>query len=122
MIPLWIDRDLAGAVLVRVGVEVVRPAVRGPAGVGEADRRVRRAIRDGRLEVDQLAGPLLHEHLAVLVDQRDPGRVVAAVLEAGQPLDQDGAGLAGTGVADDAAHAAVGFSIGGSRRGPPRPA
>ena len=58
------DRDLAGAVAVRVGVEVVRPAVGRPARVGEADRGVRRPVGDGGLEVDQLAGPLLHEQVA----------------------------------------------------------
>ena len=57
-----------------------------------------------RLQVDELAGPLLDEHLAVLVHEGDPGRVVAAVLEAPKALDQDGASLAGTRVADDSAH------------------
>ena len=41
---------------------------------------------------------------AAVVDEGDPRRVVAAVLEALEALDQDRAGLAGTRVADDAAH------------------
>ena len=103
--PVVDDRDLAGAVDVGVGVQVVRPAVGRPAGVRQPDRRVRRPVGDRRLEVGQLAGPLLDEQVAVLVDERDPGRVVAAVLEALQALDEDGARLTRTGVADDAAHA-----------------
>ena len=64
-----------------------------------------RPVGDRRLEVGQLAGPLLDEQVAGVVDQRDPGRVVAAVLEALEALDEDGPGLARSRVADDAAHA-----------------
>ena len=102
--PVVDHRDLAGAVLVRVGVQVVRPAVGRPARVGQADRGMRGPIGDGRLEVDQLAGTLLDEEVAGVVDEGDPGRVVAAVLEALETLDQDRARFARTGVADDAAH------------------
>ena len=102
--PVVDDRDLAGAVLVRMGVEVVRPAVGGPAGVGEADGGVRGAIGDGGLEVRQLAGPLLDEQVARVVDQRDARRIVAAVLEAPKAFDEDRPRLTGTRIADDAAH------------------
>ena len=108
------DRDLAGAVAVRVGVEVVRASVGGPARVGEADRRVRGPVGDGRLEVDQLAGALLDEQVTGVVDERDAGRVVAAVLEALEPLDEDGPRLPGTGVTDDAAH--LGLPLARARR------
>ena len=64
-----------------------------------------RPVGDRRLEVGQLAGLLLDEQVAVVVDQRDAGRVVAAVLEALEALDEDGARLPRTRVADDAAHA-----------------
>ena len=57
---------------------------------GRADRRQLRPSHD--------------EHLARLVHEGDAGRVVAAVLEAPEALDQDGASLAGTRVADDSAH------------------
>ena len=105
MIPLWITVIVAGAVLVGMGVEVVGPAVGRPARVREADRRVRRPVGDRGLEVGELARLLLDEQVALLVDERDPGGVVAAVLEPPEALDQDRARLAGTGVADDAAHA-----------------
>ena len=42
------DRDLTRAVAMRVGVQVVRSAMGRPAGVGEADGRVGRAIGDRR--------------------------------------------------------------------------
>ena len=64
-----------------------------------------RPVRDGRLQVGQLAGLLLDEQVAGVVDQGDPRGVVAAVLETLEPGDEDRAGLAGPGVADDAAHA-----------------
>ena len=105
--PVVDDRDVAGAVLVGMGVQVVRPAVGRPAGVGEADRGVRRPVGDRGLEVRELAGLLLDEQVAVLVDEGDPGRVVAAVLEPLEALDQDRPRLPGPGVADDAAHVAV---------------
>ena len=75
--PVVDDRDVAGAVLVGMGVQVVRPAVGRPAGVGEADRGVRRPVGDGGRQVRELAGLLLDEQVAVLVDEGDPGRVVA---------------------------------------------
>ena len=111
--PVVDDRDVARAVLVGMGVEVVRPAVGRPARVGQPDRRVRRPVGDRGLEVGQLAGLLLDEQVAGLVDEGDPGGVVAAVLEPLEALDQDRARLPGAGVADDSAH--VGVS-------PPRPA
>src|SRR3989454_8403556 len=73
--------------------------------MGQAERRVGGPVSDRRAEVGELAGLLLDEEVAVLVDEGDPGRVVAAVLESPQALDEDGPGLPGTGVSDDSAHA-----------------
>ena len=72
--PVVDHRDVAGAVLVGMGVEVVRPAVGRPAGVREPDRRVRRPVRDRRLEVGELARLLLDEQVALLVDEGDARR------------------------------------------------
>ena len=101
------DRDVTRAVLVRMGVQVVRPAMRRPAGVGQADRRVRRPIPERHLEVGELAGLLLDEQVARLIDERDPGRVVAPVFEPLQALDEDGPRLTRADIADDAAHAGM---------------
>ena len=62
-------------------------------------------IGDRRLQVGQLACALLDEQVTLIVHERDPGRVVAAIFEAFEALDQDRAGLARSRVADDAAHA-----------------
>jgi hypothetical protein len=63
--------------------------------VGEADRGVRRPVGERRLQVGQLAGPLLDEEVARVVDEGDAGRVVAAVFEALQALDEDRSRLTG---------------------------
>jgi hypothetical protein len=102
--PVVDDRDLARAVAVRVGVEVVRPAVRRPAGVCQADRGVWGPVGDRGLQVRELPGALLDEQVAGIVDEGDPGRVVPAVLEPLEPFDEDRAGLPRSGLADDAAH------------------
>ena len=107
MIPLWMTVISPVQSRCGMGVEVVGPAVRRPARVGEADRGVRRPVGDGRLEVDQLARPLLDEQVTGVIDEGDAGRVVAAVLEALEPFDEDGARLPGTGVTDDAAHSGL---------------
>ena len=102
------DRDIAGAVDVGMGVEVVGPAVGRPAGVGEADRRLGRGVEQRGAQVGQLARALLHEQLARCRDEGDAGRVIAAVLEAREALEQDGRRVARPDVSDDAAHAAQG--------------
>ena len=63
---------------------------------------VRSAIAVCRLA--SLPGPLLDEQVSRVVDERDPGRVVAAIFEPFQAFDEDGAGLPGPRVSDDAAH------------------
>ena len=91
---------------VRVRVLVGGPAVRRPAGVADAQRAGGRLGADARLEVLQLPGRAHHVQRAA-VHHRQPGRVVAAVLQLLQPRDQDGRRLLLTDVADDAAHGFV---------------
>ena len=83
MIPLWMTVIVAGAVDVRVGVQVVRAAVGRPARVGEADRR-RSASRSASAvaRLASLPARFSTKTAARLGHERDPGRVVAAVLEA----------------------------------------
>jgi hypothetical protein len=64
--------DRAGAVLMRMGVQVVRPAVGRPPGVGQADRGVGGPVHERGLEVGELAGLLLDEEIALLVDRAIP--------------------------------------------------
>ena len=50
---------------------------------------------------------LRRSSMRAVADDRDAGRVVAAVLEPPQPLDEDGEDLLAADVADDAAHMSV---------------
>ena len=99
------DRHVAGAVDMGVRVQVVGTAVGGPAGMGKADGRLRRRIQERGAQVGQLAGALLHEQLAGRGDQGDARGVVAAVLQAGQAVEQDGRRVTRSDVSDDATHA-----------------
>jgi hypothetical protein len=98
------DRDPAGAIHLGMGVDVVRPAVRRPAGMGQPDRRVGRPLGDRRGQVRELAGLLLDEEIAGLVHEGDAGRVIAPVFEPLEALHQDRTGFAGARIADDSAH------------------
>ena len=98
------DRHPPGRAGGRVGVDVVGRTVGGPAGVPDAGRRGRQRVGvDDLLEVGQLAR-LLAGHQGAAVDQGDAGRVVAAVLQAPQPLDDDQLGGALPDVPHDPAH------------------
>src|SRR3990172_8414945 len=96
-------------------------AVGGPARVPEAHVAAQRSLAEDRLEVAELPERAAHREAPVLED-RDAGGVVAAVLEAAQPADHHVHGLLfPTDVADDPAHASVSSSSsGGDRRPPPR--
>ncbi len=84
------DGELAAIRQVRVRIAVVRGAVRGPAGVADADVAI---CHGGLLEVIeqrlQLAGALAGVQRTVLVDHGDARRVVAAVFESGQTRQED---------------------------------
>ncbi len=101
------DRDTACAIAEGMGVEIARPTVRGPASVAQPDARTGRPAAERIRQDRHLAGPLLDEEIAVPGDQGDAGGVVAPILEAAQPVQQDWAGLSGPGVSDDSAHAAL---------------
>jgi len=102
--PVVDQRQLAGAIGVGMGVDVVRAAVGGPAGVGDARVAGRRATVELLGEVAELAGLFLHEDVTGIGQQRDARRVIAAVLQAAQPVQQDGRRVTRADVTDDAAH------------------
>ena len=117
MMPLWITATRPSADQVRVGVAVGRAAVGGPPGVPDAGGAVADADRAGGavvrvvggplgqhlLQVGQLAGLLLGQQLAV-ADDRDAGRVVAAVLQPPQSVEHDAERRARAGVTHDSTH------------------
>ena len=97
------DDDAPGAVAMRMGVLLGGPPVRRPARVADAVLAVERTRHDRFLETRELAGAAAQLDRAVAHD-RDAGRVVAAILETPQPVDQDRKDLLVADVADDAAH------------------
>lgn len=107
------DHDAAVLGGVRVGVRVVRQAVRGPAGVPDAQRTAHGLAVEEGAEVLEFAGLLLHVDLRAVMDG-DAGAVVAAVLEFGEAGDQNFLGLPGADVSNDSTH---GDSIPPSARG-----
>ena len=103
------QRDVAGLVEMRVGVGLGGRAVGGPAGVGDA--------RGGALAkraAGHSAWALVVEHGdfarglgdddPVVIEHGDARRVIAAVFEPAQPVDEHGGRVRLADVSDDAAH------------------
>ena len=102
------QRDRADPV--RVRVLLGRLAVGGPARVAHAGGAVDGNVAKSRLQVHELADGAHHAQLPVL-EHRDAGRVVAAVLEPAQSVEHDVLRpLLGSHVADDPAHARLSSS------------
>jgi hypothetical protein len=97
------DRD-AVARDVRMGVALGRYAVRCPARVRDAQMTVDRRFVQRVLEHPDLAHGAQATHLAAAIQDGDAGRVVAAVFQAAQALDQDGNDVSISDRADDSAH------------------
>jgi hypothetical protein len=91
-----------GAVPVRVGVAVRGRAVGGPPGVSDPAAGVVLGRAELLVQVLQPAGPPLHQQAAV--QQRQPGRVVPAVLQPAQTVEDNGLSVPGSDVPDDPAH------------------
>ena len=101
------DRELVrGAAGERVCVLLGDAAVRGPARVAEARRRGR-AVRSGaRLQIVEGADRADVVETRVL-EERDAGGVVAAVLQALEAVEQERLALTRSDVSDDPAHGLV---------------
>ena len=72
---------------VRVGVVLDRPAVRRPARVAEAGAALQRLVGEAQLQVLELAFGAAPVEAAVL-HRGDAGRIVAAIFEAAQGVDE----------------------------------
>ena len=102
--PVVDDRDAPAGRHVRVGVDVRRPAVGGPAGVPDPRRGGRHRVgRQQRPQVLELARLLAHVQGPVGHDGH-AGGVVAAVLQALQARHDDVHGLPMTRVPHDSTH------------------
>ena len=97
--------DLFVAAVVGVGVGHRRLAVGGPARVADAAGTLHRvpAVRH-IAEHAQAALGLDHFDLAGGVLHGDAGRIIAAVFQLGQAVQQNGRGLPGAGKANDSTH------------------
>ena len=101
------DDDVAGGVGVRVGVDAASPCRASPSACGRC-----RCLPGGSgaveagAQVRELADVLGDEQAPVVVEDGDAGAIVAAVLELGEAVEDDGRRLFAADVADDAAHAA----------------
>ena len=90
---------------VGMGVDVVRLAVRGPAGVPQAD-----AALDGPAALDQVAQHLqaalgfLHLQHVLRRNDGNARRVVPAIFQPCQPVQQDGRGLFCANITNNTAH------------------
>src|SRR4029453_15873583 len=100
---------------VRVGVPLVRYAVRRPARVRNTEVSCRRVGGQRFGELRDLADGAQARDLRAPVQDGNAGRAVAAVLEPLQALDQDRDDVPVSDRSDDAAHGLV-----TSRRGGPR--
>jgi hypothetical protein len=91
------------AARMRMGVGLGRAPMRRPAGVADAARSQQRRGRELLLEIAQLAAGAKARELALL-ERGDSGRVVAAIFQPLQRLDQGGRDRLASENADDAAH------------------
>ena len=98
---------VALAIAVRVRVLLGGPAVRGPARVADAERAIHRVHPDGLFQVAQLAFGAAHGQLAVVAINRQPGRIVSAILQPPQAFQNDRNGVLRADVAHNSAHRSI---------------
>ena len=101
------DDNLSGAVAMRVGVFFRGAAMRGPARVSDAIQAVKRGLGDGLFEVAQLSRGAPNLHFAVLLDDGNAGRIVAAILEPPQTVQNQRHDFLRSDIPDDPAHVSL---------------
>jgi len=88
---------------VRMGVLLGRSAVGGPARVPDSHQPVRALDGQQFLQCGELA-PAAHQPRALAIGHRDAGRVITAILQSAQPVDENGSGFTLSDVTNDSAH------------------
>ena len=117
MMPLWMTATRPPAGHVRVGVDVGRAAVGGPAGVPDPGGGGRHRVGgQQRLAGSRACRPSCARRGAPSADDGDPGGVVPAVLQALQARHDDVHGLPMTDVPHDSAHGPKGSRRATARR------
>src|SRR4029077_8098072 len=84
------DDDLAGAIAMRVGVFLGRPAMGGPARVADAVRAFQRGLGDDFFEIAKFTRGAADFHLARLRHNRDARGIITAVFKLAETLNDDG--------------------------------
>jgi len=102
------DDDAPGAVAMGVGIFFRGAAVRGPAGVPDAEGALDGVLEKNLFEIAQLAGSAPDfERGSGRAANSDASRIVSAVFEPPQPLNDDGNYFLGTNIANNSAHKAI---------------
>ena len=102
------ERDVAGLVEMRVGVDLGRRAVGGPAGVGNASggalEKLGRPLGVGAVVELGDFSRCLGDDDPFVIQNGDARRVVAPVFEAAQAVDEHSGRICFSDVSDDSAH------------------
>src|SRR5262249_12227 len=98
------DHERTAAVRVGMGVVVGRPAVGGPPGVPDPDGAGERALAQDALEVLDAPGRAPDLQRSRRREHGDTSRVIAAVLEALEALQDDAHGALVSDITDNPAH------------------
>ena len=98
------DRNPAGLVEVRMGIDVGRRAVSGPARVANAEIPATGSDFSRRARPSSILPILLADEQFATVQDSDAGAVVAAIFQPPQTLEEDGRDRFLTDVSNDAAH------------------
>src|SRR5688572_20700273 len=101
------DDDLARLVAVRVGVFLGGTPVRRPARVPYAVIAVERVETDRLLEISELTLGTAQRQMTIVIDHGNTRRVISAILELSQTVDDQRHDLFVSNVSDDSAHSLI---------------
>ena len=102
------DDDAAGAIPMRVGVLFRGASMCGPAGVADAVCALDGMLAQNLFEIAELARSAANlKRGSGWTADGDARRVVAAIFQTPQPLDDDRDYLLGTDITDDSAHTEI---------------
>ncbi len=109
--------QLALAIAVRVSVLFGGAAMRRPPRVADAERAIHRAQPDGIFQVAQFALGAAHGQVVILAIHRQPSRIITAVFQPLQSLQNDRHRLAVPHITDDSTHKTIIGKSRGNTRG-----
>jgi hypothetical protein len=100
--------EAASAIAMGMRVFLCRASMRGPTGVANAEGPIERVLTENLFEVDELAlGAADFKRGARRAADSDARRVVSAIFQSPQSLDDDRDYFFGTNVTDNSAHTAI---------------